>query len=138
MKRAALAFITPFIMLFASLAVAGDEVSPMAIDGATTVDTAKSKVLYDEGALFVDVRSSKDWGAGRIPDAVHIELKKVFSEDTLGKEAGKNDVIVIYCNGEKCLRSSVASEKAVAWGFTKVHYYRDGFPAWKKAGFPVE
>ena len=117
---------------------AADEVSPMTVSGATTVDTAKAKALYDDGALFVDVRSSKDWGAGRIPDAVHIELKKVFSEETLGKETGKNEVIVIYCNGESCLRSSKASEKAVEWGFTKVHYYRDGFPAWKNAGYPVE
>jgi len=138
MKRTVLAFISPFILLFALSAHAADKISPQTIAGATTVDTAKAKALFDDGALFVDVRSNKDWGAGRIPDAAHIELKKVFNEATLSKEAGKDEVIVIYCNGESCLRSSNASAQAVGWGFAKINYYRDGFPAWKKAGYPVE
>jgi len=46
--------------------------------------------------------------------------------------------IVIYCNGEDCLRSAKASKMAIGWGFTKIYYYRDGFPAWKKAGYPIE
>ena len=138
MKKTALVFLTPFILLFALSSHAAGKVSPMTIAGATTIDTVKSKALFDDGALFVDVRSNKDWAAGRIPDAVHIELKKVFNEASLTKEAGKSDVIVIYCNGESCLRSSKASAQAVEWGFTKIYYYRDGYPAWKKAGYPVE
>lgn len=118
--------------------VIAENVSPMTVEGTTTVDTAKAKALFDEGVLFVDVRSDKDWSAGRIPDAVHIELKKVFSEETLSKELKKTEPVIIYCNGESCLRSSDASGQAVGWGFTKVYYYRDGFPAWKAAGYPTE
>jgi len=69
---------------------------------------------------------------------VHIELKKIYSEETLGKEVGKSEPVVIYCNGESCMRSSKASAQAVAWGYTKVYYFRDGFPAWKTAGYPAE
>jgi rhodanese-related sulfurtransferase len=36
------------------------------------------------------------------------------------------------------MRSSDATKLAVGWGFSKVYYYRDGFPAWKAAGNPVE
>jgi len=114
------------------------EVSPLTVEGATTIDATKARALFDSGALFVDVRSDKDWAAGRIPDAVHIELKKVFNEATLSAEAAKTDVIVMYCNGESCLRSSQASAKAVGWGFTNIYYFRDGFPAWKAAGNPSE
>ena len=92
--------------------------SPTNVAGAKTVNAAEAKALFDKGVLFVDVRSNKDWGAGRIPDAVHIELKKVFSEETLTKETKKSDPVVIYCNGVGCLRSSKASVKAVGWGFT--------------------
>ena len=128
-----------FISLSLSFSVhAGDSISPLSVEGTTLVDTAKAKALFDEGVLFVDVRSDKDWNAGRIPDAAHIELKKVFSEATLSEEEKKSNPIVVYCNGEKCMRSSKASALAVGWGFTKVYYYRDGFPAWKKAGYPVE
>jgi rhodanese-related sulfurtransferase len=137
MKKIAHYLVSIMMVLLASQTFAG-EVSPMTVNGATTVDTAQAKALFDKGALFVDVRSDKDWAAGRIPDAIHLELKKVFSEETLGKDAKKDDAIVIYCNGESCLRSSEASVKAVGWGFTKIQYYRDGFPAWKAAGYPTE
>lgn len=131
-------FLTVLIFATSGQVLAAKKISPMTVDGATTVDTAKAKSLFDKGALFVDVRSDKDWAAGRIPDAVHIELKKVYSEATLSKELKKDEEVVIYCNGESCLRSSKASAQAVGWGFTKVYYYRDGFPAWKAAGYPTE
>lgn len=119
-------------------AQAGDKVSPTSVDGATTVDATKAKELFDQGVVFVDVRKDKDWEAGRIPDAVHIELKQVFSEGSLGGVVAKDQPVVLYCNGPSCMRSSKASEQAVGWGFAKVYYFRDGYPAWKGAGYPVE
>jgi rhodanese-related sulfurtransferase len=129
-----------FFALFVFLAgpVLADAVSPVTIDGATTVSTDEAKSLFDKGVLFVDVRKDSDWDAGRIPGAVHLELNSVFSEEELGKVIGKDDEVVIYCNGESCLRSSEACVKAVSWGFANVHYYRDGFPDWDAAGNPVE
>jgi len=114
------------------------ETSPETVPGATTVDTATAKQLFDAGALFVDVRKQLDWDAGRIPDALHLDIKSVFTKDAVSAEASADDVIVLYCNGHSCMRSSQASALAVGWGFKNVRYYRDGFPAWKKAGFPVE
>ncbi len=117
---------------------ANAEVSPGTIDGATTVDAAAAKALFDKGAIFVDVRKDSDWDAGRIPGSHHIELKKAYSEAALGEAADKSAEVVLYCNGEKCLRSSKAATQAVSWGFTKVSYFRDGMPAWEAAGYPVE
>ncbi len=114
------------------------DVSPQKIEGATTIDATKAKQLFDQGALFVDVRRDSDWDSGRIPDALHLELKKVFSSETLSEEAKKDEPIIIYCNGEKCLRSSKATVLAVEWGFKNIHFFRNGFPAWKMASFPVE
>ncbi len=137
MKQLTLSFIILFLSI-TTAATAGNKVSPTSIDGATTVDTAKAKALFDKGIIFIDVRKNKDWDAGRIPDAAHIELKKVLTEATLSKEVKKDQEAVLYCNGEKCMRSSKATAKAVGWGFSKIYYYRDGFPAWKAAGHPVE
>lgn len=136
MKR--LLHILGAFLLGVSLNAGAGEVSPMTVDGATTISAAEAKSMFDDGVLFVDVRSDKDWNAGRIPGAVHLELKQVFTDESLSNEAGKDEKIVIYCNGESCLRSSKASAKAVGWGFTKIYYFRDGFPAWKSAGYPVE
>ena len=112
--------------------------SPTKIHGAVTVNAKKAKQLFDKGVVFIDVRKDKDYAAGRVPDAVHIELKKVYSKDTLAKAVKPDQPVVIYCNGHSCLRSAHATEKAVAWGYKNIYYFRDGFPAWKKNGYPVE
>ena len=122
-----------------SAVIAQDKASPEAVTGTTSVDTAKAKALFDKGIAFVDVRTDKDWDAGRIPGAVHLELKGKFNEAALADVTkGKDKEVVLYCNGHKCLRSSEAAEMAVKWGFSKIYYYRDGFPAWQSAGNPVE
>ena len=110
---------------------AGVYVSPETVPGATTIDATKAKALFDKGVVFVDVRNDADWEAGRIPDAVHLELKKVFTEASLGDVVPKDQEVVIYCNDPKCPRSSTAAAAAVAWSFTKVYYYRLGFPDWQ-------
>jgi rhodanese-related sulfurtransferase len=134
--------ITAALALFISAAIFAPaqaaKVSPTEINGATTVDAATAKQLFDRGVVFVDVRKNSDWEAGRVPGAVHLELKKVLSEDKLVKVASKATEIVMYCNGAKCMRSSKAAAKAVSWGFAKVYYFRDGFPAWEAAGYAVE
>ncbi len=131
-------FGTTLIFLFSFSNAYAEKVSPLKVDGAETVETAKAKSLFDSGIMFVDTRKNSDWDAGRIPDAVHLELKSNFTEASLSGEAKKDEAIVCYCNGASCLRSSKCSEQAVGWGFSKVYYYRDGFPAWKAAGHPVE
>lgn len=113
-------------------------VSPTEIDGATTIDAATAKQFFDRGVTFIDVRKDSDWKAGRVPGAVHLELKKVFSEEELAKVAPKDGELVFYCNGEKCMRSSKATAMAVAWGYSKVYYFRDGFPAWEASGYAIE
>lgn len=140
MKR--VVFSTTFLVMlglaFAPGAHAGKKISPVKVPGAKTVNAQQAKKLFDQGVIFVDVRKNKDFAAGRVPDAVHIELKKVYNKSTLGEHVKNNQKVVIYCNGHSCLRSSKAAQKAVAWGFKKVYYFRDGFPAWKKSGYPVE
>jgi len=131
------AFASLMLVVLASPSFAAG-VSPMDVAGSKSVTTAQAKELFDKGVLFLDVRKNSDWDAGRVPEAEHLELKKVFTEDSFAKIAKKGDPVVIYCNGEKCLRSSAACAKAVTWGYTNLYYYRDGYPAWKAAGYPTE
>lgn len=129
MKR--IVFSTTILMMlslaFTPGAHAGKKSSPKSISGAKTVNAKQAKQLFDKGVIFIDVRKDKDFAAGRVPDAVHIELKKVYNDSTLGQHVKKNQAVVIYCNGHKCTRSSKAAKQAVAWGYKKVYYYRDGF-----------
>jgi len=124
------------LTLFAGVVAAKE--SPLSIDGAITVDTAKARQLFDQGVAFVDVRKNSEWDAGRVPGAIHLDFKSNYSSDALAAEVPKQEQVVLYCNGAKCLRSSNASAKAIEWGWTRVYFYRDGFPAWQAAGHPVE
>lgn len=121
-----------------SSSYAAKKVSPEAVPGATTVDTIQAKKMFDHGAIFLDVRSNRDWEAGRIPGSKHLELKKVYSQDTLAEIANPSDTLVIYCNSTGCMRSSKACKKAVDWGYKNVYYYRLGFPDWQTHGYAIE
>ncbi len=136
--RAMKIFVPMIAMMLAFAPAQAKETSPETIQGATTITVDEAKALFDKGVVFVDVRSDSDFEAGRIPGAVHLELKKVLTEAALTGAVSKDQEVVIYCNGHSCMRSSDATAKAVDWGFTNVKYYRDGFPSWQGAGHPVE
>ena len=134
-----LAFMVIAIFSVSSFAIADEKPdSPEIVEGATSVDPAGAKELFDSEVLFVDVRKDSDWDAGRVSGAVHLDVKSALTEEALADEIEKSDKVVFYCNGVKCLRSSKAAKMAVEWGYEHVYYYRLGFPAWKEAGYPVE
>jgi rhodanese-related sulfurtransferase len=94
--------------------------------------------MFDQGAKFIDVRNPRLYARKHIPGAYHLDLKYVFSEETLGAAAAKDEPIIIYCSGVKCSRSYRAAEKALSWGYQKVYYFRGGIVDWKNAGYPTE
>jgi len=46
--------------------------------------------------------------------------------------------MVFYCNGSPCWKGYKGAVEAIKVGYQKVNWYRDGIPAWKAAGHPVE
>lgn len=127
------------ILAFCALPMtAKAEESPQTVQGAQTVSVEEAYELFEQEAIFVDVRKTSDFDSGHIPEAVHLDLKSSFSEAALAETVGKADQVVFYCNGWSCLRSSKASQQAVAWGYQHVFYFRDGMPGWDVAGLPIE
>lgn len=124
----------------AGLSATGEdtEVSPTFIPGATSIDVVEARQLYDRGVKFIDTRPEVDWNRGHVAGAVLLELEEMFTEEALSNLIDRTEAAVIYCHGSRCLRSSKGTEKAVKWGFEKIYYFRDGFPAWKAAGHPIE
>lgn len=113
--------------------------SPETVDGAKTINAQEAKALWKNGATFIDTRKSSDWEAGRVPGALHINIKKAeFNKDNILKYTGLNDAVISYCNAEKCHRAASGAKKLVEFGFTQVYYYRLGYPSWKNAGYPYE
>jgi rhodanese-related sulfurtransferase len=140
MNKRLVGLISILILLSCAYAGAAELVdsTPEKVDGATTVDAAQAKALFDKEALFIDLRKENMWNSGRIPGAVWLDMKSAFNQEALEAEAKKDEALVFYCSGVRCPRSAKACAKAVEWGYTNVNYFREGFPAWKKAGYPVE
>jgi len=106
------------------------------LPAASRRQTAKS--LHDRGMKFIDVRAVKDYARGHIPGAFNLDVATELSRETLSRIVGKDEEFAMSCHGKYCTDSVYACAKAVSWGYTKVHYFADGFPAWKEAGYAIE
>ena len=127
-----------FSVIFSTNALSKAD-SATKVAGATTIDAAEAKKLWLAGATFIDTRKGSDWDAGRVPGAIHINVKKSgFTAEGLQAKIALDNPVVSYCNAEKCHRSSKGAKKLVSYGYTNVYYFRSGFPAWKNAGYPYE
>jgi len=102
------------------------------------IDAVAAKELFDRKALFIDVRTPASFENGHVPGAVNITWGGRFTKTRLTSLADQDREIVIYCYGIHCEMSSKATDAAVAWGYTEVHYFVKGFPAWWGAGYPIE
>jgi rhodanese-related sulfurtransferase len=130
-----------------SPAFAGE--TPTSVPGVTRVDTAKAKALMAGGAVMIDARVANEYAEAHIKGAVSVPYKEksakavsydssVDSFDTSKLPSDKNAAVIFSCNGPECWKSYKAAQAAVHAGYKKVYWFRDGFPAWKAAGYPLE
>lgn len=115
-----------------------ETLAPEHVPGAQTIDTHSAKLLFDQGTVFIDVRKQQDYDTGHIAGAHHLPVAGDFNEQNLAALVLKENPVVIYCNGIHCMGSSKAAQQAVAWGWTRVYYYRDGMPGWKLHHYPID
>lgn len=135
--------ILTFALLFFTIQVTSlvkaDAMAPTEINGAKTVGTDVASSLWDKGLPFIDVRSMKDFNVGHITGAHHLPVhSENFTAENLQAIVNKDQAVVFYCNGITCMGSSVASQKAVEWGWTSVIYYREGYRHWQAENLPIE
>ena len=110
--------------------------APFEVPGAMTINTYQAKRLHDLGALFVDVRPSREWAWGHIEGALHLDLAHGFSGLALD-EWPRNVPLVVYCDSEVCPSSAEAARLAVDWGYQHVFYFRSGYFAWMLEDLPL-
>lgn len=136
----AFAMVLASLLLLATPSPAKDTAyrSPEQVPGATTVSADQAKWLFDDGAVFIDVRNPRFFSRRHVPGAHHLDMKDSFNEEALNAVAAKNEPIVIYSSSVKCGRAYRASVLAVSWGYEKVHYFRGGMVDWKNLKYPLE
>lgn len=105
------------------------------------ITLGEAKSLFDSGTIFLDAREDHERSeAGTIQNAVHLTSSMVASGQ--GAEAmailDPAQPVVIFCGGGTCDASENLAILLRQAGYTRLHIFHDGFPAWKDAGFPVE
>ena len=94
-----------------------------------------TRLINSSNALLVDLRETKEYEGGRLPNAVHIPLSQLGSRgDELGRLSGRP--VVAYCMSGN--RSRMANSALARLGFKDIYNLRGGYRAWKDAGLPVE
>ena len=99
---------------------------------------ADAQKKLEEGAAFVDVRSSADFAKGHIRGAVNIPLLEV--EQRTG-ELPKDKPVVVYeggtaASGDVCAAAKSAAQVLISRGYKAV-VYQDGLKDWEKTGGPI-
>ncbi len=82
----------------------------------------------------LDVRPPEEYAAGHIEGAISIPLEQL--EDRVSELDEEREVIA-YCRGPFCMLGYEAVAKLRENGF-EARRLHEGFPEWKKAGYPVE
>jgi rhodanese-related sulfurtransferase len=94
-----------------------------------------TRLLNDRKALLLDVRETKDYEGGRLPNAVHVPISQLGSRG--GELAGMMDrPVVTYC--ARGQRSMLAARALAKLGFKEIYSLRGGINAWRQAGLPVQ
>ena len=138
-KRLATLLPIAFAALLSLAAHAEKPFAPPAIEGATTLSAeATIELIQNEPTLLIiDSRRYEEFAKGHIEGSINL-LDTEMDEAALAihtKEKARP--LLFYCNGERCLRSANAVERARSWGYRNLHWFRGGWQEWIDKELPV-
>lgn len=113
--------------------------APASIPDVTTVNAEQTiELIHAEATLvIVDSRRLEEYTKGHIEGAVNL-LDTEMDEAQLAAHAPeKGRPLLFYCNGERCLRSANAVERAREWGYRNLYWFRGGWQEWMDKELPV-
>lgn len=104
------------------------------------IDVKAAKELFDHGVVFLDARIDEEFKAGHVPQAFQLtsSMFNTPAADDAMKALDPAQPIVIYCGGGDCDASKNLAILLQGAGYKRIHIFEAGFPAWEKAGHPIE
>lgn len=113
--------------------------APPSIPGAVSVTAEEvvELILSKPELVIIDARMNSEYAKGHIEGARNMLNTSMHREDLENAVPDRTAPIIIYCNGERCLRSSDAVKKAMDWGYRNVFWFRGGWREWTEKGLPV-
>ncbi|MBM3846440.1 MAG: rhodanese-like domain-containing protein [Verrucomicrobia bacterium] len=93
------------------------------------------KLRADSKNLVLDVRTKKEFDAGHVPGAIHIDVNGPDFMEKLGK-LDKSRTYLVHCAAGG--RSVTACNKLAPAGFKSLINLEGGYRGWEKAGYKGE
>lgn len=136
-----------FGVITASAAVAAE--TPATLAGVKVVGAEEVKKMLDGGVPVIDTRVAAEYAEKTIKGAISIPYKEKSAKEAgfnaaldqfdLAKlPANKAAPVVFFCNSGECWKSYKASVVAQKAGYSKVSWFRGGFPEWNSKGLPTQ
>jgi len=135
-----LLFLWLFLATLAQTVTGNDQiVSPAHIDGTTIVDAAGliETVTQIPGLILIDSRIPADHREGFIEGSVSLPDTDTDCDSLAGIVPALTAPVLFYCNGIKCGRSATTATIAVACGYTRVYWFRNGMEEWQEQEYPL-
>nr|WP_295079044.1 rhodanese-like domain-containing protein [uncultured Roseateles sp.] len=136
------------LALGASLPALATE-TPTTLAGVKVVSADEVKKMLDAGVPVIDTRVAAEYAEKTIKGAKSVPYREKSSKDVkfdasldqfdLSKlPSDKAAPLVFFCNAGECWKSYKASVVAQKAGYTKINWFRGGFPEWSAKGLPTQ
>lgn len=100
-----------------------------------TVDPAGAEALIAKKVQILDVRTAEEWSEGHLEGATRIDVQQDGFDAQAASRLDKAKPVLVYCRSGR--RSTEASKRLAAAGFTEVHNLKGGILAWTADGRKV-
>lgn len=104
----------------------------MAEGEPTVVSREEARERVAAGAQLVDVRTDREWEAGHIEGATHIDLPDLPARV---EKIDRDRPVVVYCRTGNRSEMAVAALGAAGYDVVKMD---EGMVGWSEAGLPLE
>ena len=120
----------------------GSGEAPEHPDGLPRILVDDAFSYWEDGALFVDARRTKQYLAGHVSGAILIPAWEPDNRNAglelVAENFVREEPVVVYCTEDpNCTDSKTIALELKGSGFEDVIIFLGGFPAWKKAGHSV-
>ena len=113
--------------------------APEQIPGASTLSAEQvvELILSQPDLVVIDSRKKTEFIKGHIEGAINMLNTDMTMAGLEEAVPDKSTMILFYCNGDRCMRSSDAVQKALFWDYINVFWFRGGWSKWKSKRLPV-
>lgn len=141
------AFVMALGAVTVSVAMAAE--TPAALPGVKNVTAEEVKKMLEDGVPVIDTRVAAEYAEKTIKGAISVPYKEKSAKEPgfdasldqfdLSKlPSNKGAPVVFFCNSGECWKSYKASVVAQKAGYTRINWFRGGFPEWNGKGLPTQ